>query len=38
MEKVSDFTGFNVYLGTLGKIHQEWSGGEKLVFALARSL
>ena len=34
MDKVSDFTGFNVYLGTLGEINQKWSGGEKLVFAL----
>ena len=34
MDKVSDFTGFNVYLGTLGEIYQEWSGTEKLVFAL----
>ena len=34
MDKVSDFTGFNVYLGTLGKIYQKWSGGEELVFAL----
>ncbi len=34
MDKVSDFTGFNVYLGTLGEIYQKWSGGEKLMFAL----
>ena len=34
MHKVSDFTGVNVYLDTLCKIYQKWSGAEKLVFAL----
>ncbi len=34
MDKVSDFTGFNIYLGTLGEIYQKWSGAEKLVLAL----
>ena len=34
MNKISDFTGFNIYLGTLGEIYQKWSGVEKLVFAL----
>ncbi len=34
MDKVFDFTGSNVYLGTLCEIYQKWSGAEKLVFAL----
>ncbi len=34
MNKVSNFTGLNIYLGTLCEIYQKWSGGEKLVFAL----
>ncbi len=34
MNKVSNFTGFNVYLGALGEVYQKWSCGEKLVFAL----
>ena len=34
MNKVSDFTGFNIYLGALGEVYQKWSGGEELVFAL----
>ncbi len=34
MNKVSDFTGLNLYLGALGEVYQKWSGGEKLVFAL----
>jgi hypothetical protein len=34
MNKVSDFTGFNIYLGALGEVYQKWSGAEKLVFAL----
>jgi hypothetical protein len=34
MDKVSDFTGMNVYLGTLCKIYQKWSGAEELVLAL----
>jgi hypothetical protein len=34
MNKVSDFTGFNVNLGALGEIYQKWSGAEELVFAL----
>jgi hypothetical protein len=34
MNKVSDFTGFNLYLGALAKVYQKWSGVEKLVFAL----
>ncbi len=34
MDKVSDFTSFNVYLGTLCEIYQKWSGVEELVFAL----
>ena len=36
MDEVSDFTGFNVYLGTLCKINQKWSGAEELVFALGK--
>jgi hypothetical protein len=36
MNKVSDFTGFNVYLGTLCEIDQKRSGAEKLVFALGK--
>ncbi len=36
VDKVSYFTGFNVYLGTLCKINQKWSGAEKLVFALGK--
>jgi hypothetical protein len=34
MDKVSDFTGMNVYLGTLCKIYQKWGGVEELVLAL----
>ena len=34
MNKVSNFTGFNLYLGALGKVYQKWSGAEKLMFAL----
>ncbi len=34
MYKVSDFTGFNMYLGALAKVYQKWSGVEELVFAL----
>ena len=34
MDKVSDFTSMNVYLGTLCKIYQKWSGAEELVLAL----
>jgi hypothetical protein len=34
MDKVSDFTGVNVYLGTLCEIDQKWSGVEELAFAL----
>ncbi len=36
MNKVSDFTGFNVYLGTLCEIDQKRSGAEELVFALGK--
>ena len=36
MNKVSNFTGFNVYLGALCKIYQKWSGAEKLVLALGK--
>jgi hypothetical protein len=34
MNKVSDFTGFNIYLGALGEVYQKWSSAEKLAFAL----
>ncbi len=36
MDKVSDFTGMNVYLGTFCKIYQKWSGVEELVLALGK--
>ncbi len=36
MNEVSNFTSFDVYLGTLGEVHQKWSGAEELVFALGK--
>ena len=36
MNKVSNFTGFDLYLGALGEVYQKWSGAEKLVFALGK--
>ena len=36
MNKVSDFTSFNVNLGALGEIYQKRSGAEELVFALGK--
>ena len=36
MNKVSDFTGFNVDLGALCEIYQKWSGVEKLELALGK--
>ena len=34
MDKVSNFTGVDVYLGTLCEVDQKWGSAEELAFAL----